>query len=75
MNSKVGTDYDGKTYVKLEKPIPGYTGFSRRVNSNNIFGKTFAECNKDSDNDTQKMHHDKQKNFKNQLDCEPPLKF
>ena len=34
---------DGKEYVKLENPIPGYTGFARRVMANNIFGKTFAE--------------------------------
>ncbi len=37
---------DGKEYVKLDNPIPGYTGFARRVMANNIFGKTFAESMK-----------------------------
>jgi hypothetical protein len=71
----VGQDYDGKTYVKIDKPIPGYTGFNRRVNANNIFGKTFAECNKESTYDTDKLHHEKQKNFNTQLHHEPTLKF
>lgn len=44
-NNKV-IEKDGKEYVVLENPIPGYTGFGRRVMANNIFGKTFAECKK-----------------------------
>jgi hypothetical protein len=30
--------------VKLGDPLPGYTGFNKRVLANNIFGKTYAEC-------------------------------
>jgi hypothetical protein len=37
---------EGKEYVLLEEPPPGYTGFSKRVLANNIFGRTFAECRK-----------------------------
>jgi hypothetical protein len=37
---------EGKEYVLLEEPLPGYTGFSKRVLANNIFGRTFAECRK-----------------------------
>ena len=29
-------------------PLPGYTGFMRRVNAGNIFGQTFAKCKHDS---------------------------
>jgi hypothetical protein len=34
---------DGKLYTKLGEPLPGYTGFNRRVLAGNIFGKTYAE--------------------------------
>jgi hypothetical protein len=43
--------------------------------ANNIFGKTFAECVKESGNDTEKMLHEKNRNFNTQLGVEPPLKF
>lgn len=36
------TSVEGKEYVRLEDPLPGYTGFGKRVMANNIFGKTFA---------------------------------
>lgn len=35
---------EGKEYVELGKPLPGYTGFPKRVQANNIFGRTYAEC-------------------------------
>ncbi len=35
---------EGKEYVELGQPLPGYTGFGKRVLANNIFGKTYAEC-------------------------------
>lgn len=28
--------------VQLGDPLPGYTGFNKRVLANNIFGKTYA---------------------------------
>ena len=48
---------EGKEYVKLENPLPGYTGFGKRILAHNIFGKTFAECRKDSVNDADKLQH------------------
>ena len=66
---------EGKEYVQLNPPLPGYTGFGKRVLANNIFGKTFAECRNDSLVDADKLDHEKKKNFKQQLDSEPPLKF
>lgn len=35
---------EGKQYVQLGDPLPGYTGFGKRVLANNIFGRTYAEC-------------------------------
>lgn len=58
---------DGKEYVKIENPIPGYTGFARRVMANNIFGKTFGESMKQAENDTTKLLHEKQRNYQTQI--------
>jgi hypothetical protein len=33
---------NGKPYVELGEPLPGYTGFNKRVVANNVFGKTYA---------------------------------
>jgi len=43
--------------------------------ANNIFGKTFAESTKEAGNDTDKLLHEKRRNFNNQINIEPPLKF
>ena len=43
--------------------------------ANNIFGKTFAESMAESVNDTEKLLHEKKRNFNNQINTEPPLKF
>ena len=66
---------EGKEYVELGDPLPGYTGFPKRVQANNIFGKTFAECQKESKRDQSKLDHDKQKTFHNQLNSDVPFKF
>lgn len=55
--------------------MPGYTGFGKRVLANNIFGKTYAECLKESKRDDEKLQHDKQRTFQNQMTSEVPLKF
>lgn len=66
---------EGKEYVKLENPLPGYTGFSKRVMANNIFGKTFAECRKESGNDDERLQQERQRNFQGQLQGDVPIKF
>jgi hypothetical protein len=43
--------------------------------ANNIFGKTFAESMAESVNDTDKLLHEKKRNFNTQINTEPPLKF
>lgn len=62
MDTKV-IEKEGKEYVQLGNPLPGYTGFGKRVLANNIFGKTYAECLKESRQDDHRLHHEKNKNF------------
>lgn len=61
--------------MEIGQPLPGYTGFGKRVLANNIFGKTYAECLKESKRDDEKLQHDKQRTFQNQMTSEVPLKF
>jgi hypothetical protein len=68
-------DKGGKDYVQLGNPLPGYTGFGKRVLANNIFGKTYAECLKESYRDDDKLHHERNRNFQTQLNSDVPLKF
>jgi hypothetical protein len=39
----------------LGDPLPGYTGFGKRVLANNIFGRTYAECLKEAKRDDDKL--------------------
>jgi hypothetical protein len=68
-------DKGGKDYVQLGNPLPGYTGFGKRVLANNIFGKTYAECLKESNRDDDRLHHERNRNFQTQLNSDVPLKF
>ena len=61
--------------MKLEKPLPGYTGFGKRVMANNIFGKTFADCLKESERDDSNLNYERQKNLNAQLNADVPVKF
>ena len=66
---------EGKEYVQLGNPLPGYTGFGKRVLANNIFGKTYAECLKEAKRDDEHLQHEKNRNFQGQLNSDVPLKF
>jgi hypothetical protein len=59
----------------LGQPLPGYTGFGKRVHANNIFGQTYANCLKEAKKDDHNLHHEKQNNFHQQLNSHVPLKF
>jgi hypothetical protein len=72
--SKV-VEKNGKEYVELGEPLPGYTGFGKRVLANNIFGRTYAECLKESKRDDAGLHHEKEKNYQQQLSSNVPFKF
>lgn len=61
--------------MKLKDPLPGYTGFGKRVLANNIFGKTFAECRNESLHDANKLDHERKHNFNSQLKADVPFKF
>ena len=65
----------GKEYVELGDPLPGYTGFGKRVLANNIFGRTYAECLKESKRDDHQLQHEKHKNYHTQLHSDVPFKF
>ena len=39
-----GVDATQTEAPKLEDPIPGYCGFNRRIQADNIFGLTYAEA-------------------------------
>ena len=61
--------------MKLKDPLPGYTGFNKRVLANNIFAKTFAECRNESLRDADKLDHERKNNFNHQVRADVPLKF
>jgi hypothetical protein len=66
---------EGKEYVELGQPLPGYTGFGKRVLANNIFGRTYAECLKEAKRNDVSLQGEKQKTFNKQLASEVPFKF
>ena len=61
--------------MKLNEPLPGYTGFGKRVMANNIFGKRFAECRTDSLRDADTLDRERKNNFKSQLEEDIGKKF
>ena len=69
------TQKEGKDYVQLGDPLPGYTGFGKRVLANNIFGETYANSLKTAKKDDNKLQHDKQRTFEGQLKSDVPFKF
>jgi len=60
--------------VRIGNPIPGYTGVSRRVVADNIFGVTYAEGRRKGDESDNNINHDKLNNFKTQSKMVPPIK-
>lgn len=46
MNLFFGCDDNEKKPEKFGNPIPGYSGVSRRVVADNVFGMTYAEANR-----------------------------
>lgn len=72
---------NGKSYgtswaysVQLGEPLPGYTGFSNRVLANNIFGKTYAECRKDAKDNQHHVNDNRNRNYQQQLNSQPPIR-
>ncbi len=63
-----------KFLVKIGQPIPGYTGVSKRVVADNIFGLTYAEARRQGENSHNNINNDKLNNFKTQSQRIPPIK-
>jgi len=63
-----------KKPLPIGNPIPGYTGVSRRVNADNIFGCTYAEGRRRGDESHGNITNDKLNNYTTQSNMVPPLK-
>lgn len=73
---------EGKPYgilysysVELGEPLPGYTGFNKRIVASNIFGKTYAESRKEAYNNQDSLNNQKNRNYHTQLESIPPIKY
>ena len=45
--------------IRLGNPIPGYSGFNRRVTADNVFGMTYAEARRMADESMCKIEKEK----------------
>lgn len=59
---------------RVGNPIPGYTGVSRRVVADNIFGCTYAEARRKGGESQGNVSNDRLNNFKTQSQMNPPVK-
>ena len=60
--------------MKIGQPLPGYTGVSRRVVADNVFGATYADARKKAQESLESIHYDKQNNLLSQSATIPPIK-
>jgi len=49
---------------KLEEPIPGYCGFNRRIQADNIFGMTYAEARRRAQDSQNRIEVEKAETLK-----------
>jgi len=66
--------HEVKHVVKKGEPIPGYTGFNRRVVADNVFGATYAHSRKKGDESLNNITKEKQQNLQKQAGQIPPIK-
>jgi len=59
---------------RIGNPIPGYTGVSKRVNADNIFGATYAEARRKGEESHSNISDDKLNNFMRQSKMVPPVR-
>jgi len=59
---------------RIGNPIPGYTGVSRRVVADNIFGCTYAEARNKGSDSQGNVSNDRLTNFRTQSQMNPPVK-
>ncbi|KRW99308.1 hypothetical protein PPERSA_02420 [Pseudocohnilembus persalinus] len=65
---------DDKKSIRMNEPLPGYTGVSRRVQAANIFGQTYANARKTAGRDQSQIDMEKTQNFKSQSTIHPPIR-
>lgn len=66
-------DVDEKKVVKKGDPIPGFTGYNKRVNADNIFGATYAQARKKGQQSEDDIKVQQQFNIKAQGTMIPPI--
>jgi hypothetical protein len=69
-----GENLTEKGAIPIGNPIPGYTGVSKRVVADNIFGCTYAEARRRGDESHSNVSKDKLNNFTTQSKMVPPVK-
>lgn len=55
---------ESKKELKLGAPIPGYSGVSRRVTADNVFGMTYAEARRRAEDSQAKIDAEKRETLK-----------
>lgn len=60
--------------MKLGVPLPGYTGTLRKIVAGNIFGQTFANSLKTSNEMLDQQNNERLQNFKTQSSLIPNIK-
>ena len=63
-----------KKELKLGNPIPGYSGVSRRVGADNVFGMTYAEARRRAEDSQVKIDEEKRSTLKANADFVPAYK-
>jgi len=69
-----GESLQEKGLIPLGNPIPGYTGVSKRVSADNIFGLTYAEARRRGEESHNNINGEKLNNFKTQSRMAPPVR-
>jgi len=63
-----------KDPLRLGTPLPGYTGVSRRVVADNVFGATYGDSRRKAAQSLNHINNEKANNLKTQLAMIPPVK-
>jgi len=69
-----GESLEDKGPLRVGNPIPGYTGVSKRVVADNIFGLTYAEARRKGEQSHNTINTEKVDNFKTQSRMVPPVR-
>jgi len=63
-----------KEALLVGNPVPGYTGVSKRVVADNIFGCTYAEARRQGAASHSRLNDEKLNNFRTQSQMVPPIR-